>query len=76
MRAGCARGNQDTAWSTEAEVERAKEAVGQLERNESISDEHGNALEAIIVSKERASPCLSRSSAPFDPGGLVGEGTG
>jgi endonuclease G, mitochondrial len=47
------RGIEDTEWSTEEEIERAVEAVGRLERNESVGDEHIDALEAIILPKER-----------------------
>jgi endonuclease G, mitochondrial len=47
------RGIEEIEWSTEAEVERAVAAVGRLERNESVADEHIDALEAIILPKER-----------------------
>jgi endonuclease G, mitochondrial len=47
------RGIEETEWSTEAEVERAVEAVGRLGRNESVADEHIDALEAIILPRER-----------------------
>ena len=47
------KGIEETPWSTDAEVERAVEAVNRLERNESVSDEHVDALEAIILPKER-----------------------
>jgi endonuclease G len=43
----------ETPWSTEEEVDRAREAVGRLDRNESISAEDADVLEAIILPKER-----------------------
>jgi hypothetical protein len=36
---GVLQGIEETEWATEAEVERAVEAVGRLERNESVADE-------------------------------------
>jgi endonuclease G, mitochondrial len=46
-------GIEETPWSTEPELERATEAVGRLERGESLSDEGADALEAIVLPKER-----------------------
>jgi endonuclease G, mitochondrial len=46
-------GIDETPWATEPEVERAREAVERLERDEPLSDEHADALEAIILPKER-----------------------
>ncbi len=43
----------ETPWATEVELEHAREAVGRLERNEPLSDVHADALEAIILPKER-----------------------
>jgi endonuclease G len=47
------RGIEETPWSTDVEVERAVEAVGRLERNEPVSEEQADALEAIVLPKER-----------------------
>ena len=47
------RGIEETPWSTDTEVERAVEAVGRLERNEGVTEEHIDALEAIVLPKER-----------------------
>ena len=44
---------EETPWSTEAELERASEAVRRLERNESLSVEEADALEAIVLPRER-----------------------
>jgi endonuclease G len=46
-------GIEETPWSTEAEVERAGKAVRRLGRNESLSVEEANALEAIVLTRER-----------------------
>jgi endonuclease G len=46
-------GLEGTHWSTAPEVERAVEAVDRLQRNESLSPEHIDAIEAIVLPKER-----------------------
>jgi hypothetical protein len=47
-------GIDETPWSTTAEeVERAAEAVGRLERAEPVTEDQADALEAIILPKER-----------------------
>ena len=46
-------GLEHTHWSTEPEVERAVDAVDRLQRNESLSPEHIDAIEAIVLPKER-----------------------
>jgi endonuclease G, mitochondrial len=46
-------GLEHTHWSTAPEVERAVEAVDRLQRNESLSAEHIDAIEAIVLPKER-----------------------
>lgn len=63
-------GLEETHWSTEVEVERAVEAVGRFERNESILPEHADALEAIVLPKERpvvdvVNGSYSTPAAPF-----------
>src|SRR5215203_3729525 len=46
-------GIDETPWSTAPEVERAAEAVARLERAEPVTPAEADALEAIILPKER-----------------------
>jgi endonuclease G, mitochondrial len=46
-------GIEETPWATESEVEHAREAVAQMERNEPLSEEQAGALEAIVLPRER-----------------------
>jgi endonuclease G, mitochondrial len=46
-------GVEEVPWATGAEVEHAREAVARMERDEPLSDEQTDALEAIILPKER-----------------------
>jgi endonuclease G, mitochondrial len=46
-------GIEETPWSTGAEIERAAEAVRRLERDEQLSADDADALEAIVLPKER-----------------------
>ena len=46
-------GIDETPWSTAPEVERAAEAVERLDRAEPVTPEQTDALEAIILPKER-----------------------
>jgi endonuclease G len=46
-------GIEETPWATEPEIERAREAVARIERDEPLSDDEADALEAIILPNER-----------------------
>jgi endonuclease G, mitochondrial len=46
-------GIEETSWSTGAEIERAAEAVSRLQSNEELSVDDADALEAIVLPKER-----------------------
>jgi endonuclease G, mitochondrial len=46
-------GLEDTHWSSSAEVQLAVDAVDKLQRNEALTPEHVDAIEAIVLPKER-----------------------
>jgi endonuclease G, mitochondrial len=46
-------GLEDTHWSSGPEVQLAVEAVDKLQRNEALTPEHVDAIEAIVLPKER-----------------------
>jgi endonuclease G len=46
-------GVAEAPWTTDEDVERARETVGRLERNEELTPHDGDALEAIVLPNER-----------------------
>jgi endonuclease G, mitochondrial len=57
-------GLEDTHWSTAPEVQLAVEAVDKLQRNEALSPAHVDAIEAIVLPKER--PVVDIVDGTFD----------
>lgn len=57
-------GIERVPWATEAEVEHAREAVARMERDEPLSNEQTDALEAIVLPKER--PVVDVVDATYD----------
>jgi endonuclease G len=57
-------GLEDTHWATEPELHLAVEAIDKLQRNEALAPEHVDAIEAIVLPKER--PVVDVLDGTFD----------